>query len=94
MSHSNSKLNNKTPLLVHFIGHEKERLRKLAVIEQHSLSNLAGSASGTGWRVWNANTHKFSNLIESEKANTLRLNLSPIALSRWHTQTPGQRASR
>lgn len=42
MSHSNSKPNNKTPLLVHFIGHEKERLRKLAAIEQRSLINLAG----------------------------------------------------
>lgn len=42
MSEVNSKPNNKNPLIIHFVGDEKERLRKLAALEQRSLSNLAG----------------------------------------------------
>lgn len=41
MSQTNSKPERYAPLLVHFVGKDKERLKQLAEIEGRSLSNMA-----------------------------------------------------
>lgn len=41
MRQGNSKRRKEGPLLVHFLGNDKERLRRLAEREHRSLSNMA-----------------------------------------------------
>ncbi|SCX40529.1 hypothetical protein [Nitrosospira sp. Nsp1] len=41
MSPGNSKPSKDGPLIVHFLGEDKERLRRLAAREHRSLSNMA-----------------------------------------------------